>query len=232
MHRAAPAPDPSPGVVLVTLEGLPHAVRSCVLRHLVRQCPDWDAVNVLPDPVASCAWASAACRSSHALFAALLRKVTALGRPRERGAGVLLLNSPWFEHAPRCRPVWDLLLDMTHELVRRCGSSVRVHVMAMLLVPPDETFEQIVCCGNPSWNATSLADVAAAQRGVAAQVQRARDEPGSHPFPCVTHTVQCPPFPEENEVVTAAIASAIAATVAAAIAGTAVATDLNPAASR
>lgn len=159
-------------------------------------------MNVSPDPAAACSWASSACRTSHALFASVMRKIQALGGKQHK---VVLLNSPWLEHLPRHQPLWSLLDDMTHELVDRLDCHVDMHVMVMLHVPHDETFEQMVCCGNAYWNGTSLADVAAAQSIIAQHLRSAAAGTVSHPFPCVTYTIQCPPFFEENEVVAQAI---------------------------
>ena len=199
-------------MLLVTLEGLPHAGRACVLRQLMHLRPGWAAINVSPDPATACAWASAECRASHAQFASLMRKLHCLSRcgPEAR---VVLLSSPWFEHLT-CHPaVRALAAELTAELVARLGCRVRKHLMVMLDVPHDETFEQMVCCGNPSWNATSLADLRGAHTAIARGMHVARDGGGAHPFPCETCTVHCPAFFDENEVVARGITRTIVAAV-------------------
>lgn len=195
---------------LVTLEGLPHSGRTMILRHLTQARPEWAAINVAPDPGAACSWASSASRANHALFASILRKTKALCKARE---GVVLLNSPWFEHLPRHKTVWSLRSAVTRELVARVGCRVNKHVMIVLHVAHDETFEQLVCCGNPYWNGTSLADVAATQACIAQQVSTATAGTGDHPFACEAHTIHCPPFFEENEVVAGAITARIVSVV-------------------
>lgn len=198
-------------VLLVTLEGLPHAGRACVLRHLLHQRPGWAALNVAPDPATACVWASAECRAHHAQFASLMRKLHGLARCE--GTGVVLLNSPWFEHLT-CHPVVrGLVGEMTAELVARLGCPVRGHLMVLLDVPADETFEQMVCSGNPTWNGTSLADVRAAQAAIAHGMRGARDGSEPHPFPAELVTLRCPAFFEENEVLARGIAQAIVAAV-------------------
>lgn len=187
---------------LVTLEGLPHAGRACILRQLAHQRPGWTALDVKPDPATACSWASSECRANHALFAALACKMRALGGGGDDTVGkIVLLNTPWFEHMPRHQSVLSLASDMTHELVARLGVEVRAHIMIMLGVPHDETFEQIVCYGNPYWNTTSLADVVATQGAITQHLLRAQAGTAGHPFTCATYQVHCPPFFEENEVV-------------------------------
>lgn len=181
-----------------------------ILRHLTQARPEWAAINVAPDPGAACSWASSASRANHALFASILRKTKALCKARE---GVVLLNSPWFEHLPRHKTVWSLRSAVTRELVARVGCRVNKHVMIVLHVAHDETFEQLVCCGNPYWNGTSLADVAATQACIAQQVSTATAGTGDHPFACEAHTIHCPPFFEENEVVAGAITARIVSVV-------------------
>jgi hypothetical protein len=204
-------------MLLVTLEGLPHAGRSAVLRHLVHARPDWAYVSVLPEPAATCSWPTAAARAGHALFASLLRKTKAVAAaqpPAGRAAAAaraILLSCPWLEHLPRSRPLWALRSAVTRELVARLGIRVHAHAMVVLHVPHDETFEQMVCCGNPYWNGTSLSDVAATQACIAQQAARAQDGTADHPFPCAVCTVHCPPFFEENEVVARAITARILA---------------------
>lgn len=205
-------------VLLVTLEGLPHAGRACVLRQLVHARPGWAALNVAPDPATACAWASAECRAHHAQFASLMRKLHGLARcgAAARVAGVVLLSSPWFEHVT-CHPaVRALAAEMTAELVACLGCPVRKHLMVLLDVPPDETFEQMVCCGNPSWNSTSLADVRNAQAAIVRGMRAARDGGEAHPFPADLVTVRCPAFFEENEVLARGITQGIVAAVEAA----------------
>ena len=205
---------------LVTLEGLPHSGKCALLRSLLHQCPAWSTANVAPDPAAACTWASPSCRTHHALFASLLRKVLATSKAPQDG--VLLLNSPWFEHLPRTQEMWRLMADVTQLLVASVGCSVKAHIMILLQVPHDETFEQMVCCGNPFWNGTSLADVQHTQTRIAHHVTGVAGLTGAagglssgtgHPFPCVAYTIRCPPFFEENEVVAQAIARDIIAMV-------------------
>lgn len=181
-------------MILVTLEGLPHSGKSCILRNLVHQRPGWTALNVAPDGPSA-----VTSRMAHTLFAALMRKARAVGR-QETHHPVVLLNAPWYEHLPRHPAMWALLTDMTHELACHLGCRVDVHAMFVLRVPHDETFEQMVCCGNPFWNTTSLKDVHTAQRVIARHLD---DLPTSlaHPFPCRTFHIPCPPFFEENEIV-------------------------------
>ena len=198
-------------VLLVTLEGLPHAGRASVLRHLLHLRPGWAALNVAPDPATACSWASAECRAHHAQFASLMRKLHGLARCAK--AGVVLLSSPWFEHVTAHPVVRALATDMTAELVACLGCPVQKHLMVLLDVPPDETFEQMVCCGNPSWNSTSLADVRAAQAAIAHSMQGARDGSLPHPFPAELVTLRCPAFFEENEVVARGITQAVVAAV-------------------
>lgn len=199
-------------MLLVSLEGLPHAGRSCILRNLTSRCPGWTALNVLPDPSAACCWASASTHMGHALFAALLRKVSAITKcGKLPGDAVVLLNSPWYEHLPRHGTVWSLLADVTRALVSAlgCGDTVHRHAMIMLHVPHDETFEQMVCCGNPYWNGTSLADLDAMHATVAGHLHGLSADPGGHPFTCATFAIQCPAFFDENEVVASAITDRI-----------------------
>lgn len=160
-------------------------------------------MDVKPDPATACSWASTECRANHALFAALACKMRALGGGDGEDASgkVVLLNTPWFEHMPRHQSVLSLASDMMHELVARLGVKVRVHIMVMLGVPHDETFEQIVCYGHPYWNTTCLADVVATQEAITQQLMRAQAGTAGHPFTCATYQIKCPPFFEENEVV-------------------------------
>ena len=192
-------------MILLTLEGLPHSGKSCILRHLVHLRPGWTTLNVAPEgPPAS------GPRVAHMMFAALIRKARAVSRAPARPS-VVLLNTPWFEHMPRQRCTWALLTDMTHELAGALGCRVGVHAMCVLQVPHDETFEQMVCCGNPFWNGTSLADVLAAQRIIARHVDSLEGPAsGAHPFPSRVFHVDCPPFFDENEVVVRDIAARIA----------------------
>ena len=192
---------------MVTLEGLPHSGRARILRNLAARCPDWHATNVRPDPMGPSSWASATCRTGHSLFAALMRKVSAIGRVG-RGGGTLLLNSQWFEHLPHHPALWALMADTTRELVATMHCHVDLHVMIMLHVHHDETFEQMVCSGNPSWNMTGLADVREAQEHIGDHLESLATS-GSHPFPCVTYTIRCPPFFDENEVVAHAVTQRI-----------------------
>lgn len=198
-------------MLLVTLEGLPHAGKCSVLRNLVALCPHWSAVNVAGTPSPTASWASASCRTGHALFASLMRKTHAISK--SGNPGVVLLNSPWFEHLPRRAPLQSLCKAMTRELVACLGCKVDKHVMVMLKVPPDETFEQMVSCGSPYWNSTSLADVRTAERVIADHMARAQGLFSNHPFPCTSHTIECPPFFEENEVVALEIARRVVAVV-------------------
>lgn len=198
-------------MLLVTLEGLPHSGKCCVLRNLLNQCPHWSAINVAGDPTPAASWASPSCRTGHALFASLMRKAHAISHTAQ--SSVLLLNSPWFEHLPRRPPLQGLCKAMTQELVACLGCKVDKHVMVMLKVPPDETFEQMVCCGSPFWNNTSLADVHAAEGIIAQHTERAQGPQSNHPFPCAVHTIECPPFFEENEVVALGITRRIVAIV-------------------
>lgn len=191
-------------MLLVTLEGLPHSGRCAVLRNLVQRCPDWAALNVLPE-----APASASAHLGYVLFASLMRKVQALHKCARPG-GVVLLNTPWFEHLARHQALWGLFEAMTRELVTCLRSSVHTHAMVMLRVPYDETFEQMVCCNNPFWNSTTLADVLAAQRIITAHMHTLPTS-GEHPFPCKTVLVECPPFFEENEVVVEQVVAQIVA---------------------
>jgi len=200
-------------MILVTLEGLPHSGKSCILRNLVQQRPGWVALNVAPEGPSV-----VTSRVAHTLFAALMRKVRAVCRTSTAASGdVVLLNAPWFEHLPRHTCMWHLLSDMTHELTACLGCRVDVHAMFVLHVPHDETFEQMVCCGNPFWNSTSLADVHAAQDIISQHLEglaRCAPPPSqhsqhsqqtqltqlTHPFPCRTFAIECPAFFEENEV--------------------------------
>lgn len=195
-------------MILLTLEGLPHSGKCAVLRCLMQRCPGWKAVNVAPSPLPSCSWTSPSCRTSHALFSALLRKVRALSaapcEPR-----VVMFNCPWFEHLPRNSTLDTLLTSATQHLIRSVECDVSLHIMVLLHVHHDETFEQMVNCGNPFWNGTSIADVHAAQDRIAGTLARLAAGTEDHPFPCATHTVKCPPFFEENEVVVHHIAQTI-----------------------
>lgn len=193
-------------MLLLTLEGLPHTGKTAVMQKLARQRPDWVAINVSPDPAAACSWASPLCRSSHALFASLLRKLRGVSKCAGSD-GVVLLNTSWFEHLPRHPALWTLMCDVTKELARSFGCSVDLHVMVLLRVPHDETFEQMVCCGNPFWNGTSLEDVRLAQAQIAQQMVPAAE--AGHPFPCLSYAIHCPPFFEENEVVAQSITQSI-----------------------
>ena len=196
-------------MILVTLEGLPHAGKCRVLRHLVEARPDWVATNVAPDPQGPLSWASSSCRTGYSLFAGLMRQlspVASLGATE----GVVLLNCPWYEHLPQQECLWDLLRDVTRELVACLPCRVDRHVMVMLHVPPDETFEQMITCGSPCWNGTSLADV----RAVAARIRDQLDRPEGHPFPAAATHVQCPPFFEEVEVAWRAVVAHVQAAVA------------------
>lgn len=194
-------------MLLVTLEGLPHAGRARILRNLVAQCQDWTPTNVAPDAMSPSCWASPRCRTAHASFAALMRKVAAVSKAGP-GIGTMLLNSPWFEHLPRHPALWALQTEATRELVACMQCCVDLHIMIVLLVSHDETFEQMVCCGNPCWNGTSLVDVRTAQKHIIEHLDGLPDSK-MHPFPCRTFTIQCPPFFEENEVVAAAITQKI-----------------------
>ena len=189
---------------LVTLEGLPHAGRCRILRALASARPDWAPVGL----AAGNGWSTPSCRATHVLFATLLRKMRAVAGAAEERGGVALLGVPWFEHLPRSPCVQALAQDMTLQLVRCLGCSVRLHVMVLLGLSHDEAFEQMVCSGNPYWNNHSLVDVAAAESCVLEQ---------TGPFPSVVVRVQCPPFVEENEVVVADVAREIADAVQVAI---------------
>lgn len=194
-------------MILVTLEGLPHSGKSCILRSLVHQRPGWVAMNVAPEGPSA-----VTSRVAHTLFAALMRKVRAICRTSTWASGdVVLLNAPWFEHLPRHGCVWHLLSDMTRELTACMGCRVDTHAMFVLHVPHDETFEQMVCCSNPIWNSTSLADVRATQTIISQHLESLASRapplppsppsPRSHPFPCRSFAIECPAFFEENEVV-------------------------------
>lgn len=186
-------------MIVVTLEGLPHSGKRAVIRSLVQQCPDWKAVNVAPEASAACTWAGT-CRSTHALFSAMLRKVRAISLCGEH-AGVVLLNMPWIEHLPRHPQVQALAHAATRELLACLPCKVDLHVMVLLRVHHDETFEQMVCCGNPIWNHTSLEDVRVAQDMIAGTM--------TSPFPSQTNTICCPPFFDETEVVTQHVTQSI-----------------------
>ena len=185
---------------LLTLEGLPHSGRCAVLRALAKQCPHWATLNAAAAPANTCSWASSDGRAHHALFASLIRKlqaVSSLGCGNEPAGGVVLLSNPWFEHLPRHPAMWRLMSELTKEAVRCLACPVRQHIMVLIHVSGDETFEQMVCCGSALWNGTSLADVHATQVHITQQMH----EPSYHPFPAVTYTIHCPPFFEENEIV-------------------------------
>lgn len=185
---------------LVTLEGLPHSGKGSVLHQLAHACPDWTLLNVAHEPGgASCSWASVGNRSGYALFGSLLRKMRAVQKSSGKD-GVVLLNVPWNEPLPRHPAIQVLLTDVTREVASCLGCTVDKHIMVFLRVCPDETFEQMVCAGNPVWNGTTLDDVRATQDTIAE----------GHPFPYATHCITCPRFFEENEVVTQAIARDIA----------------------
>lgn len=203
-------------MILVTLEGLPHSGRPSILRKLVAARPNWVPRNVTPEQVHQV-------RPAYHLFAALMRKLTAVSTCSAASNGaVVLLNAPWLEHLPRHQFMWGLMTAMTRELVASLECRVRLHVMIMLHVPHDETFEQMVCCGNPYWNTTSLADVCAEQQRIRDRLdllnKSAGRAPPMHPFPCKTYAVECPPFFEENEVDICAVADRILGLVDAAVA--------------
>lgn len=181
-------------MLLVTLEGLPHSGRTAVLRQLVRDRPEWAAVPVPgAEPAATaCAWSSPHTRATHALLANLLRKAHALRAAPARG--VVLLAAPWFEHPPRHPAVAALAHDAAAALC--AGLPVRAHLMVQLDVPQDETFEQMVCCGNACWNATALDDVRATRAAIA---QELLDAPGRHPWPCASFALPCEPFFDDTD---------------------------------
>lgn len=191
----------TPDMIVLTLEGLPHSGKCAILRCLMHRCPGWKAMNVAPTPAPSCSWSSPACRSGHAMFAALLRKVRALSALATPGQ-VVMFNCPWFEYLPRSEVLEKLHACATERLIRRLKCSVRLHIMVLLHVHHNETFEQMVSCGNPFWNGTSLADVQAAQHAIQHNLEHLGTRPQDHPFPCLTYCIKCPPFFEENEIVT------------------------------
>jgi hypothetical protein len=192
-------------VTLVSLEGLPHTGRDKVVRHLASGVAGFAVLDV---PLASTAtnggtWTCAASQANYALFASLLYK---LRKVAVADPDVSLLTTPWFEHMPRHPAIWTLVASATQALVRACGVQVSAHIMVLLHASHDETFEQIVCSGNPFWNSTSLGDVQTEQIHIA---QMMHDVASKHPFPCIAYTIHCPPFFEENEVVVSSIASDI-----------------------
>lgn len=194
------------GMLLVTLEGLPHSGKACVLRHVAARSPSWTTVAVPPDAATgTCApFATACSRTTHALFASLLAKLKALHKV-PRSCPAALMCPAWYDHLPRHPAVWRLFTDMASVVVRLLGLQFDAHVMVQLRVSPDETFEQMVCCGNPCWNATSLADLRAAEQTISAAMRSA-----AHPIsPARVAEIACPPFFEENEVVLAAIAETV-----------------------
>ena len=190
---------------LVSLEGLPHTGRDKVIRHLASKTED---IAVLDVPIASAAanggtWTAAASQANYALFSSLLHKLRKVASAKEP---VSLLTTPWFEHMPRHPAIWNLVASATRALVDAYGIDVSAHIMVLLHTPHDETFEQLVCSGNPFWNSTSLADVQFEQIHIA---QMMHDVASRHPFPCVAYTIHCPPFFEENEVIVNSIVSDI-----------------------
>jgi hypothetical protein len=185
---------------LVTLEGLPHGGRHAVVRALMHACPGWSLSNVASE---------ASCRdvgdAGHAQFASLMRKMRALSAASGARA-VCLLSCPWFEHFPEHPGTGALVADMTRALAEALGVRVPLHVLVVLVVCADESFEQIVCTGGPQWNATCLADVHEKQASLA---RMDCTDPAGTPFPSAVLTVRCPPFFEENEVVVCRIAQRV-----------------------
>ena len=101
------------------------------------------------------------------------------------------------------------------------GVPVRAHLMVHLALPPDETFEQMVCCCHPCWNATSLADVRASAASIAQELLQA---PAHHPWPCAAYTLPCAPFFDDTDACVQDV-SARVQQLAAAVAMAADATD-------
>lgn len=196
-------------MIVLTLEGLPHSGKCAILRRLMQRCPEWRALNVAPSPSPSATWSSPCCQSSHALFSALLRKLKALAGTPAEASRVVVMNCPWFEYLPKHAALQDLAASATAHLLGCLRSHVRLHIMVLLHVHPDETFEQMVCCGNPFWNGTSIADVRDALDTIRHAMDAAKARALPHPFECETHVIPCPQFFEENEVVLNGMAEAI-----------------------
>lgn len=189
---------------LLTIEGLPHIGRSAILSAMIRLRPEWVFENATDDAQVHSSWASDVSRRTFLVFQSLVRKVTAM--KKNGGNAVVVLGTPWFEHLPRHAALLDLEENLTKELVHLFGCHVTTHTMVMLHAPHDETFEHMVCSSDPSWNTTSLHDVCHGQEIIAKRVSLAAS---SHPFPCVVHTIQCPAFFDDNEVVLQSIARRI-----------------------
>jgi hypothetical protein len=158
---------------------------------------------------AACAWSSATRRATFSSFAQLLRKMRAISNAgAATGPGeedpVIALSSAWFEHVPAHTIVRGLLAETTKELVSALNCCVTVHTMVFLRVSTHETFEQLVCSGDPIWNGTTLIDVKSAQAQLEHCIQSMQ-----HPFQRKCFSETCPAFFDENEVITRALVDRI-----------------------
>lgn len=200
---------------IVTLEGLPHAARTHLLRLLASKCPSWHLLDVPQDTFGAAQWASSTSWAGHCVFAALMHKLSALSRRTPTRPPVMLLSAPWYEHVPAHLHTKALLRDMTHELIAKLDCRVDGHVLVMLQVPHNEAFEHMVCSCNPYWNTFSWGDVAAHEDCIGRHLcELATNESGEgHPFPHRVVRVACPAFVEEDEVTCRCIVSKIKAAV-------------------